>query len=170
MGKIRIMAAVVLIIALLPINTAEAINKNDIENYIAEQALTYNLSPELVEAVIMKESSYREKVKNIDGTCVGLMQVNESDTAPWIAEELGMESYDLTNPYDNIRMGCFYMAYLRDYWTEQGFPDEEVFSLMLLSYNRGIGGCKKYISSHENWMENEYVRKVLEYKIQYETE
>lgn len=55
-------------------------------------------------------------------------------------------------------------AYYRDYWTEQGFPDEIVFNLMLLSREKGIEGCKIFIEDNGYHYFDDYVQKVTEYK------
>ena len=136
--------------------------------FIEEQANSYNLSPALVKAVIQTESDFRADAVNYNGTCLGLMQINQTDTADWLAEQLGMMSYDLLDPYDNVQMGCFYLAYLRDLWLSEGFTDEDTFALMLLSYNRGVGGCKKWIAKNDDWYANSYVSEVLMHKANFE--
>ena len=136
--------------------------------FIEEQANSYNLSPALIKAVIQTESDFRADAVNYNGTCLGLMQINQTDTADWLAEQLGLMSYDLLDPYDNVRMGCFYLAYLRDLWLSEGFTDEDTFALMLLSYNRGVGGCKRWIAKNDDWYANSYVSEVLMHKANFE--
>lgn len=53
---------------------------------------------------------------------------------------------------------------LRDYWAKQGFPDERVFELMLLSRQRGIEGCLSYLKDNESYSLDNYVQKVTDYK------
>lgn len=55
-------------------------------------------------------------------------------------------------------------AYYRDYWNEQGFPDEIVFNLMLLSREKGIEGCEIFIKDNNDNYFDDYVQKVTEYK------
>lgn len=70
-----------------------------------------------------------------------------------------------TNPQiDNIKADIENLVYFRDYWTEQGFPDEIVFELMLLSKQRGIEGCKVFMEANHSYDLDPYVQKVTEYK------
>jgi hypothetical protein len=46
----------------------------------------------------------------------------------------------------------------------QGYSDENVFNLTLLSRQRGIEGCKIYIKDNDNYEKDIYVQKVTEYK------
>jgi len=43
-----------------------------------------------------------------------------------------------TTQIDNIKLEIEKLAYLRNYWAELGFSDEDVFDLMLLSRDIGI--------------------------------
>src|SRR5665647_272625 len=45
---------------------------------------------------------------------------------------------DNNTQIDNIKAKIGKLAYYRDYWAEQGYRDEIVFDLMLLSEQRGI--------------------------------
>ena len=136
--------------------------------YIEQTAEQYNLSDSLVKAVIQTESSFRSDAVNHNGTCFGLMQINNSSTSDWIARQLNMMSYDLLDPYDNVLMGCFYLDYLRGLWLAEGYTDEDAFALMLISYNRGVKGCNEWVASHDDVYSNAYVRKVLERKAEFE--
>jgi hypothetical protein len=65
---------------------------------------------------------------------------------------------------DNIKADIEGLAYIRDYWTEQGFPDETVFYLLLLSRQRGIEGCKIFMKDNNSYDLDDFVQKVTEYK------
>ncbi|MFZ2537691.1 MAG: hypothetical protein WAX04_02170 [Oscillospiraceae bacterium] len=56
------------------------------------------------------------------------------------------------------------LVYYRDYWASQGFPDEKVFDLLLLSRERGIEGCLTLIKENNAYELDNYVQKVTEYK------
>ncbi|MBO4471126.1 MAG: dephospho-CoA kinase [Clostridia bacterium] len=82
-------------------------------NYIKKSASEFNLSPPLIAAVIMNESSYRPEVESGVGAR-GLMQLMP-DTAEWIAHKLRVDNYSfelLKDPATNIRFGCWYLNYL----------------------------------------------------------
>lgn len=135
----------------------------DLQKYTYNLCKEYDLSYELVLGVINTESSFN--VRAVNKRSKGLMQLN-SDTYPWIAKELGVGNFDPYNAKQNILAGVWYLNYLREYWQDKGYSDEYVFSLMLISYNRGIGGCHKYIN--KNGFNNIYVNKVYEYKVNLE--
>jgi hypothetical protein len=65
---------------------------------------------------------------------------------------------------DSLKVEIENLLYLRNYWAGQGFSDEIVFDLMLLSRQRGIEGCKKYMEDNESSELDEYVQKVTKYK------
>lgn len=65
---------------------------------------------------------------------------------------------------DSVKAEVEKLTYLRNYWREQGFPDEIVFDLMLLSRDRGIEGCKIFMKDNDSAYQNAYVQKVTEYK------
>ncbi len=69
---------------------------------------------------------------------------------------------------DHIKTEIGKLVYLRDYWTEQGFHDEIIFDLMLLSKQRGIEGCIIYMKDNDSYDLDSYVQKVTEYKYQLE--
>ena len=56
------------------------------------------------------------------------------------------------------------LAYYRDYWAEQGYRDEMVFDLMLLSEQRGIEGCRIFMKDSDSYELDNYVQRVTEYK------
>lgn len=69
-----------------------------------------------------------------------------------------------TNKIDNLKAEIKKVAYIRDYWANQGYSDENVFNLMLLSRQRGIEGCITFIKDNDNYEKDKYVQKVTEYK------
>ena len=56
------------------------------------------------------------------------------------------------------------LTYLRDYWADQGYADEDVFDLMIISRDMGIEGCKDYVKGNPKYNDNEYLKRVTEYK------
>ena len=65
---------------------------------------------------------------------------------------------------DSIQVEIEKLAYFRDYWTGQGYADEIVFDLMLLSRERGIEGCKIIMKDNNSNYNDDYVQKVTKYK------
>ena len=80
---------------------------------ILASASEFNLSPSLIAAVIMNESSFRPEVESGVGAR-GLMQLMP-DTAEWIAHKLKIDHYSfesMKKPEMNIRFGSWYLNYL----------------------------------------------------------
>ena len=65
---------------------------------------------------------------------------------------------------DNIEAKIGKLAYYRNYWDEQGYSDEIVFDLMLLSEQRGIEGCKIFMKDSDYYDLDNFVQSVTEYK------
>lgn len=135
--------------------------------YIAEYSAEYSLDEYLVMGVIKAESNYIHDAHS--GVARGLMQITE-DTAEWISGKIGIElaEDDIEEPKINIRMGCYYLKYLIDYYN--GSTD-----VALAAYNAGMGNVSKWLSD-ENFSEDgkslteipfketrDYVKRVREY-------
>lgn len=70
--------------------------------------------------------------------------------------------------HGNIKSDIETLVYYRDYWAKQGYPDEFVFDLILISRLRGIEGCRTFMKHTESYDLNEYVQAVAEYKFHLE--
>jgi hypothetical protein len=97
----RMITAVIIVILLFAgfalIANAGSDHQGDWKEYIERLCEDKDILPELVEAMIEKESSWNPAAVN--GNCVGLMQVNKE-----IHKEL-IGDLDMTDPYDNIYVG-----------------------------------------------------------------
>lgn len=109
------------------------------EEYIEEVCESYNICPELVQAIIERESSWNPKAEN-DG-CIGLMQIDPNFHRDRM-ERLGIT--DLKSPYDNILVGVDYLAEL--------FEQHEDVYAVLMTYNAGYS--KNY--GMGAWMDGNY--------------
>jgi len=69
-----------------------------------------------------------------------------------------------SNRMDEIEAVVEELAHYRDYWTTEGYPDEIVFDLLILSAQRGIEGCKSFITDNRAYGQDDYVQKVTAYK------
>jgi soluble lytic murein transglycosylase len=88
-------------------------------NYRAQvEALAdeYELDRWLVFAIIRVESDFKARAESHAGAR-GLMQLMPS-TAAWIAETAGFDMAEaaIWQPEANIRLGCWYLDWLRDYY------------------------------------------------------
>ncbi|MCR8641442.1 lytic transglycosylase domain-containing protein [Paenibacillus sp. N1-5-1-14] len=142
----------------------------DLLEYIWNKCNENHLSYEMFLAMIKVESDFgRIKLNyNKNGTVdKGLMQINSS-SLKWLADLANIKNPNPMNDYQSVDMAIAYLVEEKSYWSRLDMSDKQVYSAMLLSYNRGRNGAKSYIKSHG--FENGYVRKVTEYKLKYENE
>lgn len=106
--------------------------------YIAgELTAQYDLPAGLILAVCETESDFDPSCRT--GSCVGLMQLH-SAYAGAFARAAGMESYSLTDPEDNLRIGAYLLAdYLRRY--------EGDIHMALMCYNLGEAGALRKLAN-----------------------
>lgn len=112
------------------------------EDLVEQYAAEFDVDPYLVYAVIHTESRFREGVVSPAGA-MGLMQVTE-ETGEFIAKRLLIESYTkemLFDPEMNIRMGVYYLSYLRE-----NFPVKET---QLAAYNAGPNRIRTWLLDDE---------------------
>ena len=144
-----------------------------VESYAAK----YQVDSALAAAVIWTESKFKCEAHSHRGA-VGLMQLMP-DTALWIAEQVGDESYGesvdaLHEPERNIGFGIWYLHSL-----EQEFHGNDC--LALAAYNAGRGNVHEWMKRYDWGYDfadaaaipytetREYVQRVLETKQHYES-
>ena len=103
-----------------------------------QDIVAYHDDWRLVLSLIKAESGFRTDATSNAGAC-GLMQILPS-TAEFIAEKHDIESYDLYNAQDNIRLGCLYLKYLEGRFSR--------LNTVLAAYNAGEGTVS-------DWLKNE---------------
>ena len=106
------------------------------EETIKEAAAERGIEPALVAAVIRTESRFEPDVESPQGA-YGLMQI-QPETARFISERSGLGG-DYRDPKTNIRMGTWYLDYLRG-----RYEGDERF--VLAAYNSGEGQVDAWIS------------------------
>ncbi|MBD1996185.1 transglycosylase SLT domain-containing protein [Leptolyngbya sp. FACHB-541] len=94
------------------------------------------LNPMLVTALIRQESRFEPKIESVAGA-VGLMQVMP-DTADWVASQIGLQDYTMSDPNDNISLGTWYLDY-----THREYDNNSLFAVA--SYNAGPGSVADWI-------------------------
>lgn len=109
------------------------------ENYIVKYSNEYNLDKYLVMAIIKAESNFIYDAHS--GYAKGLMQITPN-TFEWIANKLSLDygTTDILNPETNIKMGCYYMRYLLDYFNQNE-------KLSICAYNAGMGNVNKWLKN-----------------------
>lgn len=142
-GKIKYIIAAILVICIIASTTLYVIffplkYYDTVKKYANE----YNLEPLRVMAIIKAESNFNKQAKSMKNA-YGLMQITES-TAKWAKDEMGINYNgvnDLKDEDYNIKMGCWYLDYLRK---EFGRWD-----LIIASYNGGPGNVKKWLNNDQ---------------------
>ncbi|MDO4534236.1 MAG: lytic transglycosylase domain-containing protein [Clostridium perfringens] len=109
-------------------------------SYVEQYSAEYDLSPNLVYAVIKTESNFNPDAQS-DAGAIGLMQITNS-TGEWIAGKIGVDNYSssmLKDPETSIEFGCWY---LEDLYQQFGNWD-----LVIAAYNAGRGNVDSWLSS-----------------------
>ncbi len=110
------------------------------ESQILEQASTQEIDPLLVISVMRKESTFDPDIDSVVGA-VGLMQI-VPPTARWVAEQIGLPDYSLTNPEDNIRIGSWYLNH-----NHRRYDDNSL--LAVASYNAGTSNVNAWLTRYD---------------------
>lgn len=111
-----------------------------------EAAERYDVSAELILAVIECESSYDQNASN--GSCCGLMQINNINS-DWLENEFGRK-LDLFDIKDNIYAGSYILA---------GYYHKYDLHQALMAYNGGQSYMQKL--ARKGYESTEYSRKVV---------
>lgn len=121
----------------------------ELQEYTYNLCEEYNLDFVTILGIMKLESNFKIDCVSSNETSddLGLMQLN-SRYLDWYAELAELENYDVFDPYDNIRMGVAGLANYKKYWKNRGYEGVELTKLMMLSYNRGVEGTKKYIKKY----------------------
>lgn len=156
--KLSIVLAVAALSLLIPPTTAEAeqrhneITVEDIIAYTEEMGAEYNICPELLQAIIERESRNNPDASN--GDCIGLMQVSEK----WHTERMKrLGVTDLYDPYSNILVGTDYLAELWKETSKMGCGDDLYYVLM--RYNMTADSANRL---YENGNFSEYAISIAE--------
>lgn len=149
---------VVTFMSLAPVQQAKAdvldfIYPDDVYSMCEEICKPYNVSPELVQAIIWRESRYAKDAVN--GSCKGLMQINENCHMSRMEK---LDVTDLYNPYDNICVGVDYLAEL--------FQEYEDTSYVLDVYN----GNKNAGNNYKNGKVSSYAKSICDLSEELEKE
>lgn len=128
------------------------IAEGDVElgEFIFHTATEYGVKPEIVMAIIEKESGWNTNAAGDSGRSLGLMQI-QPKWHQWRMDEIfGAGNGDWFNPYHNVAVGCHLLRDLYD----TGLSEEWV----LMAYNGGYGYAHEKIAAGEV---SDYARFVL---------
>lgn len=127
----------------------------DIKYYCEYVGKSYNICPELLEALAFSESRFKPEVKNRD--CWGLMQINVKIHKDRI-NNLGYKKEDMLDPYKNLVVAADILSELYE-----KYEDENPIILMI--YAGQYNAVKRY---KKNGQVTEYVKDVLTRSEKYE--
>lgn len=116
----------------------EATDEVELGEFIFHTATEYGVKPEIVMAIIEKESGWNASAAGDSGRSLGLMQI-QPRWHQWRMDEIfGPGNGDWLNPYHNVAVGCHL---LRDLYAT-GLSEEWV----LMAYNGGYGYAHKKVA------------------------
>ncbi len=98
------------------------------------------LNPLLVASLIRQESRFEKEIRSPVGA-TGLMQVMPA-TADWIAPQIKLSKFSLTDPNDNINLGTWYFQHTHEEYRNNS-------ALAVASYNAGPGNVAKWLKEFE---------------------
>ena len=132
-----------------------------IESIIQQASQKYNVSVNLIKAIIQTESGWNVTAyrwePSLNDASMGLMQILLS-TAKWQSGNQNLTQQDLNNPAINIDIGTKYLAYL------MGKYGSTSLDAVISAYN---GGHPLQIASG-GFVNQDYVDKVNRYKTVYD--
>lgn len=119
-------------------------HQGDWQEYIERLCESKNIAPELVEAMIERESSWNPNAVN--GNCVGLMQVDKEIHRELIGDR------NMTDPYDNIYVGVTILEELLQKYGEA--------APALMFYNEGYSD-EYGVGAYEDGILSNYADEIL---------
>lgn len=137
----------------------------EVDKYLWKKSRESGFSYYLLLAIAKQESNFDTTSVSNTGD-YGLMQINKR-TAKGIAAELGLKRYDLMDYKTSIDFSIYHLSGMRAYWDKKGYKGKSLERMMLLSYNRGIAGAKRYVKKHGR--NNAYVQNIENYTKQFKT-
>ena len=109
------------------------------------------LNPLLVTSLIRQESRFEPEIESSAGA-LGLMQVIPP-TAKTAAKNIGLSSYTMTNPEDNVNIGTYYLDY-----THKKYANNSM--LAVASYNAGPNAVATWVNRYGLSDADEFVEKI----------
>ena len=106
---------------------------------LAASAIENGLDPTFVAAVVRCESRFKASAVSSRGA-IGLMQI-VPETGAWIAQQLGVQDFEVDSLYDpalNLQFGSWYLRYLLDRYEDK--------SDALMAYNAGPSRVDEWLS------------------------
>ena len=122
----------------------------------------------LLAALAKQESSLNPNARSRVGAR-GLLQIMPA-TGREIASDLGLTSWNLTNPAQSIQMGAFYLAKMRTHTRPYAKNYRDNIRLSLCAYNAGPTAVTRYRDCPPYKETQNYHRKIFAYWEQHKKE
>ena len=116
------------------------------EQIFREVAAQHNLDWQMLALLAYSESRFDPYAVGAHQD-MGLMQIIPATWNEW-APQVGVS--DPFDPHSNVRVGAAYLAFLRDYFAERGYPDDY---WMLVAYNWGPYNLELFLADNGRWTE-----------------
>ncbi len=117
---------------------------------VAEASQKYDLPQEIIFSVINVESHFNPNAVSSKGA-VGLMQIMPS-TAEEVAKKANFDTFELTNPRDNIMLGSSYLATLNRRF--------ENLSTAICAYNAGPTNVSAWLKNTQYSSDGKTLKKI----------
>jgi soluble lytic murein transglycosylase-like protein len=114
------------------------------EEMFQEIAAQYDLDWHLLVRVAYQESRLNPRAVGKDED-TGLMQIIPATWDEW-APNVGVS--DPFDPYSNVQVAAAYLAFLRKYFSEMGYPEDR---WMLVAYNWGPDNLRRLLEDGGGW-------------------
>ncbi|MEL6440864.1 MAG: transglycosylase SLT domain-containing protein [Cyanobacteria bacterium J06621_8] len=121
------------------------------EDIILKWSKQRQLNPLLVTSLIRQESRFEPEIESWAGA-LGLMQVMPA-TGSQAAKTIGLGSYSLTKPEDNVNIGTYYLDF-----THRKYNNNSM--LAVASYNAGPNAVAKWVSRYGLQDADEFVEQI----------
>jgi len=110
------------------------------QDEILNNASQEKINPLLTLSVMRKESTFDPDIDSVVGA-IGLMQI-VPPTAKWVAEQIHLPEYSLTNPADNIKIGTWYLKH-----NHHRYQDDSLYAVA--SYNAGTSNVNAWLNQYD---------------------
>ncbi len=117
-----------------------------------------NIDSFLILSLIREESHFNENAKS-SVNATGLMQLMP-DTANYIISKLSIDVFEkpeLENPKLNLFLGCNYLKYLYDRFSNTG-NNKDIY--VIAAYNGGEGSVKRWIKNFNTQDSDEFIERI----------
>ncbi len=134
----------------IPVNVTPVVETQLGSNQITYKVMFQDIAAQYeLDWRLLARQAYRES--RLDPLAIGqsqdmgIMQIIPSTWDEW-APKVGVT--DPFDPYSNVQVGAAYLAFLRDYFRERGYPEQQ---WMIIAYNWGPNNLRQTLENGGTW-------------------